>query len=71
MAYSAEHRDRTFLKCNEFLPFSKSIGKNIGKNISKNFSGKYSKKNSKYSKKNLPQTQLKLIQKEQFKKQQR
>ena len=40
--YSAQSKDRIFVKGYGFLPFDKNIGKNIGKNISKNFSGKYS-----------------------------
>ena len=41
--YSAELRDRIFVKCYGFLFFAKNMGKNNGKNISKRISGKYSK----------------------------
>ena len=40
--YSAQPRDRIFVKCYGLLCFAKYIGKNIGKNISKNLIGKYS-----------------------------
>ena len=41
--YSAELRDRIFVKGYGFLFFAKNMGKNNGKNISKRISGKYSK----------------------------
>ena len=51
-----------------FLFFAKNKGKNIGKNINKKLSGKYSKKLL-IMLNNLQQIRLKLLQKEQFKKQ--
>ena len=42
MRYSAQPRDRIFIKGYGFLSFAKNIGKNMGKNISKNLTGKYS-----------------------------
>ena len=42
MHYSAEPRDRIFVKGYGFLSFAKNMGKNVSKNISKNLSGKYS-----------------------------
>ena len=40
--YSAQPRDRIFLKGYGFLSFAKKIGKNIGKNVSENLISKYS-----------------------------
>ena len=45
------------------------MGRNVGKNISKNLTGKYSQKRILHAKQ--PATHLKLLQKEQFKKQQK
>ena len=45
------------------------MGKNIGKNISRNLSGKYNQKRLDHAK-HQQQMLLKLLQKEQFKKQQ-
>ena len=42
--YSAQPRDRIFVKAYGFLSFARNMGKNVGKNISKNFSSKYSHK---------------------------
>ena len=75
--YSVQRRDRIFVKGYGFLCFAKNRGKNIGKNISKNLSGKYSLgmlamcQNLLDHAKNLQQMHLKLLQKEQFKKQQK
>ena len=33
--YSAQPRDRMYVKGHEFLSFAKNMGKNIGKNINK------------------------------------
>ena len=41
MRYWVQHRDRIFVKGNEFLSFAKNMGTNIAINITKNFSGKY------------------------------
>ena len=40
MRYSAQPRDRIFVKGYGFFSFAKNMGKNIGKNISKNLSVK-------------------------------
>ena len=69
MRYSAQSRDQIFVKGYGFLSFSKNMGKNIGKNISRNLSGKYSQKRLDHAK-HQQQMLLKLLQKEQFKKQQ-
>ena len=66
MHYSVQPRDRIFVKCYGFLYFTKNMSKNIGKNIIKNLSGKCSQKLL-----DLPQMRLKLLQNEQFKKQQK
>ena len=42
--YSAQPRDRIFVKGYGFLSSAKNMGRNIGKNISKNLSSKYSQK---------------------------
>ena len=42
--YTAQRRDRIFVKCYGFLSFTKNMGKNIGKNISENLSSKYTRK---------------------------
>ena len=61
--YSVQPRDRTFTKGCGFLSFAIIMDKNIGKNISKNLISRYSQ--------NLLQMHLKLLQKKQFKKQQK
>ena len=62
MCYSIEPRDIRYVKGYGFL----SLAKNIGKNISSKYSQKLVD-----SDKSLQQMQLKLLQKEQFKKQQK
>ena len=62
MCYSIEPRDKRYVKGYGFL----SLAKNIGKNISSKYSQKLVD-----SDKSLQQMQLKLLQKEQFKKQQK
>ena len=57
MRYSAQPRDRIFVKEYGFLSFTKNMGKNIGKNISKNLRGKYSQKRL-YHANNLQQMHL-------------
>ena len=42
--YSAQPRDRIFVKGYGLLSFGENMGNNIGKNISKNVSSKYSQK---------------------------
>ena len=70
--YSVQPRDRIFVKGYGFLSFAKNMGKNIGKNISKNLSGKYSPGMlPMHQNLLLQQICLKLLQKEQFKKQQK
>ena len=61
MRYSVRPGDWIFVKGYGFLSFAKSMGKNSGKNKSKILSGKCSQK---------PLDHAKLVQKEQFKKQQ-
>ena len=68
--YSVQPRDQIFVKCYGLLSFAKIMAKKIGKNISKNLSGKYSK-NVLITVNNLKQMHLKLLQKEQFKNQQK
>ena len=69
MRYSVQPRDRKFVKGYGFLSFVKNMGKNIGKNVNKNLSGKYI--NLLVMLNNLQQMRLKLLQKKQFKKQQK
>ena len=66
--YSVPLRDQIFVKGYGFLSFAKNIGRNIGKNISKNLSNN---RDFLIMLKNLLQMHLKLLQKEQFKKQQK
>ena len=61
MHYSIEPRDRIFVKSYGFLSFARNIGKNL--------SNKYIQKLD--SAKKLRQMQQKLLQREQFKKQQK
>ena len=68
--YSVQPRDRIFVKGYGFLSFAKNVGRSVGKNISKILSGKYCQKLLDHAK-NLLQMYLKLLQKEQFKKQQK
>ena len=70
MRYSVQPRDRIFVKGYGFFPFAKNTGKNIGKNKSKNLSGKYDQ-TSLIMLSSIQKMRLKLLQKEQFKKQQR
>ena len=66
--YSVQPRDRIFVKGYGFLSFTKNMGRNIGKNVSKNLSSKYHQ-SFLIMLNNLVQKDLKLLQKEQFKKQ--
>ena len=50
------------------MPFARNMGKNVGKDISKNISSKYSQKRLDYGKQSATDA-LKMLQKEQFKKQ--
>ena len=74
--YSVQRRGRIFVKDYGFLSFAKSMSKNVGKNISKNVSGKYSPGVLAIRQKLLnhakqPATNaLKILQREQYKKQQ-
>ena len=69
MRYSVQPRDRIFARGYGFLPFAKSMDKNIGKNISKKTSAVNIAENFLIMLKNPQQMRLKLLQKEQFKKQ--
>ena len=69
MHYSVQTRDWIFVKVYEFVSFAKNMGKNIGENIS-NISVVTTTKNFLIMLKNLQQMHLKLLQKEQLKKQQ-
>ena len=62
MRYSAQPRDRVYVKGYGFLYFAKNMGKNIGKNLSKNLSGKYSQKLLDHAKQSATD-HLKLLQK--------
>ena len=68
--YSVQPRDQIFVKGYGFLSFARNIGKNIDKNISRNLSSKYSQKLFDHAKQSA-QMHFKLLQKEQFKKQQK
>ena len=70
MCYSVQPRDQIFVKGYGFLSFDKNVDKNIGQNINKNVSGKYSQELLNMLK-NLQQMRLTLLQKYQFKKQQK
>ena len=61
MHYSIEPRDRIFVKSYGFLSFARNIGKNLSNKYIQNLD----------SAKKLRQMQQKLLQREQFKKQQR
>ena len=77
MRYSVQPRDRMFVTVYGSLSFAKNMGKNISKNISKDLSGKYSQGMLAMLQKlldlaiQLPQMRLKLLQIEQFRKQQK
>ena len=68
--YSVQPRDRIFVKGYGFLPFAKNMGKKFSKNISKNLSGKYSQELHDHAKQS-PADALKVLQKEEFKKEQK
>ena len=68
--YSIEPKEKILVKSYGFLCFARNIRENIGKNINKNLSSKYSEKLAK-DVNNLLQMYLKLVQKEQFIKQQK
>ena len=68
--YSVQPRDWIFVSAYGFLSFAKNLGKNIGKNISKNLSSKYSLKLLNHVKQSTT-VHLKLLQKEQFQRQQK
>ena len=63
--YSVQPKNRIFVKGYDFLSFAINICKNISKSISKNASKKFSQKRIDHAK-----HLLKLLQREQFKKQQ-
>ena len=67
--YSLQRSNRTFVKGYWFLIFARNMKKNIGKIINKNLSDKYTQKLFDHAKQSG--TDTKLIQKEQFKKQQK
>ena len=72
MRYPVQPRDQIFGKSYVFLSFANNMGKNIGENISKNVSGKFSQKFLDHAKQSATDVfYLKLLQKEQFKKQQK
>ena len=62
--YLVQPRDRIFTKGYGFLSFAKNMGRTIGKIISKHLSSKFSQKILDH---NLPEMQLKLLQRERFK----
>ena len=68
MRYLVQTRDQILSKGYGFLSFAKNMGKNIDQNINKNVGDKYSQKRLDCAK-NLQQMHLKLLRKEQFKKQ--
>ena len=70
---SVQPRDRIFVKSHRFLFFAKNIGKNFGKNKSLRSFLRRLKKLQKLlgHTKNLQHMRLKLLQKKQFKKQQK
>ena len=70
MRYSFQPKDRIFVEGYKFLSIAKHMGKNTDKNISKNVSSKCSQ-NFLIMLNNHLQMHLKLLQKEQFKKQQK
>ena len=70
MRYSAQPKDRIFVKRYGFLSFAKNMGKNIGKNISKGLSGKYSQKLLDHAKQSATDA-LKNFSKKSFRKQQK
>ena len=67
--YSVQPKDRIFVKGYGFLSFAKNMGRNLGKNINKNFINAVT--NFLIMLNNQVQILLKLLQKEQFQKQQR
>ena len=68
--YSVQPRDQIFVKGYGFLSFAKNMDRNIGKNTSKNFRGNTRRKVL-IMINNLLQMHLKLLQSDQFKKQQK
>ena len=48
--YSAQPKDRIFVKGYGFFSVTKNMSKNIGENRSKNLSGKYNQKHFHYAK---------------------
>ena len=68
--YSVQPRNRIYVRSFGFLSFARNIGRNNGKNISKKLSSKYSQKLLDHGKK-FDIDALKLLQKEQFRKQQK
>ena len=69
--YSVQPRDRIFVKCYGLLSFTRNMSRNMGKNISKNLNTVNTIRNFLIMINNLLQMQLKLCQKERFKKQQK
>ena len=65
-----QRRDPILVKSYGFLSFADKMGKKIGKNITKNLSGKYNQKLYDMLS-NLQQMHLKLLRKEELKKQQK
>ena len=65
ISYLIDPNGQAFVKGYGFLSLAKNMNKNIGKYRSKNLSRKYSQRL--LDQNNLPQMQLKLLQKKQFK----
>ena len=68
---SVQHWDRRFVKVYGFLSFAENMGKNIRKNISKNLRVVNTAENCLIMLIYLQQMHSKLLQKEQFKKEQK
>ena len=68
MCYSIESRERRYVKGYRFLSFTKKMGTHASK-FAKNLNNKYGQKLFDSAKKNLQKMHLKLLAKEQFKKQ--
>ena len=68
--YYVQPRDRTFVKGYGFFSFAKNMGKNLGENRSKDLSGKYIQNLLDHTIQSATGA-LKLLLKEQFKKQQK
>ena len=68
MRYSIEPKERIYVKGYGFLSFARNLGAHATK-VAKNLNNKYGQKPVDSAKKNLQQMHLKLLAKEQFKKQ--